>query len=236
MKQIFSFFRSYSDQEIIAMLQSGDDKQVRTAENYIFDKFRKLPGWKPFAEILKDNHHREEAYSDAHLALVNNIKAELFDGRSSLKTYFNRIFFNICVVYARKNTTNKNKPAKPNNTTPSEELLKDKEDDIQSKLRGLMLDNLWDETLSQFRFSNYRCYYVLSLRDDMEFPYEAIVDFTQTRIYQRPEDGRVLKLDDFIQVIESEQQELNFANPDTVRNIASECRKKLRELATRLAG
>ena len=241
MKHFFSFFarKDYSNQEIVAMLQSGDNKQVRAAENYLFDEFRKLLNYKPFIEILKDSHHREEAYSDAHLDLVNNVKARKFEEESSLKTYFNSIFFNTCVMYARKNATNKSKPVKPNKTMPSEELLKDMPDGVQGKLRGLMsqqFSSLWDETLTQFRLSNYRCYYVLSLRDDLKFPYEAIVDFTQTRTYRRPEDGHILKLEDLIKIIESEQQKLNFTNSDTVRNTASKCRKALHELAAFLAG
>lgn len=241
MKHFFSFFarKDYSDQEIVAMLQSGDNKQVRAAENYLFDEFRKLLGWKPFTEILKDTRDREESYLDAYLVLVSNIKTGRFDGKSSIKTYLSKIFLYTCVKYYRRNTTNKSKPDKPNENTPSEELLKGFASDVHDKLNSLMSQysgSLLDETLNHFRLSNYRCYYVLMLRDDMEFPYEAIVDFTQTRTYQRPEDGYVLKLEGLIEIIESEQQKLNFNNPNTVRNVASECRKALRELAALLAG
>lgn len=239
MKRLVAFLTGspgHSDQTIAAVLQNGKEAEVRRTENRLFEAYRDLTDKNPFIWILPDKRDREEAYLDACWVLVSNIKAGRFDEKSSVKTYFSKIFLYTCVRYARRNATNKSKPGKPNENAPSDELLKGFASDVHDKLNGLMSqysNGLLDEALNQFRLSNYRCYYVLSLRDDMGFPYEAIVDFTKERVYQRSEDGYAFKLEELIEVIESEQKKLNFNNPDTVRNIASECRKELNALIER---
>ena len=54
-----------------------------------------------------DQEDAFNAYSDTILQVINNISGNLFEKRSSLKTYLYRIFNNKCVDLIRKKTTNK---------------------------------------------------------------------------------------------------------------------------------
>jgi len=54
-----------------------------------------------------DQEEAFNAYSDTILQVINNISGNLFEKRSSLKTYLYRIFNNKCVDLIRKKTTNK---------------------------------------------------------------------------------------------------------------------------------
>jgi len=54
-----------------------------------------------------DQEDAFNAYSDTILQVINNIAGNLFEKRSSLKTYLYRIFNNKCVDLIRKKTTNK---------------------------------------------------------------------------------------------------------------------------------
>ncbi len=47
------------------------------------------------------------AYSDAVLAVIQNVKNNTFNNKSSLKTYLFQIFSNKCIDLIRKSTTNK---------------------------------------------------------------------------------------------------------------------------------
>jgi hypothetical protein len=96
-------------------------------------------------------------------------------------------------------------------------------------------DSLWDEALSQLRLSNYRCYFLLALHDDLGFSYEEIIAFLQSPSLQL-EGGQIFELGELIEIVEAEQKKLNFNNPDTVKNAASKCRQALHALAARLVG
>lgn len=206
---------------------------MRAAENYLFDEFRKLLRWKPFTEVLKDARDREESYSDAILILINSIKVGLYKGDAGLNTYFRRIYFFKCVTRTRQNATNKNKPVKPDSRR-WEDLAPDVEDKL-NELQKQRADRLRDVVLERFRHTNYECYYVLKLHDDLGFSYEEIIDFLQSPILQL-EDGQTFELDTLIEIVENKQKELKFSNPRTVENTASRCRKALHELAAFLAG
>lgn len=238
MKHWFSLLTGklgYSDLEIISMLQSGMEKQVRSAENFLYERYR---GWifqKPFTEILKDKLDREEAYADANLNLVNNIKSGKFEVRSGLKTYFYEIFKRTCVTQLRRNATKKNIPV-PFDSNPSDELLKNLADDVQSELRDIMSkesSDLWELALKQFQHSNYRCYYVLALYDGMEISYQKILEFTDNQRYQS-NDGQVLQREELMAGLKDEPLQLNTPTPGALKALASRCRIELRTLFERL--
>jgi len=50
----------------------------------------------------------KDAYSDALVKLIHQIKSKQFRGESRLSSYFYRIFFNTAVDVSRKKSTNKN--------------------------------------------------------------------------------------------------------------------------------
>lgn len=238
MKQVPAFFyrlfrHSAFDQDIIAILQSGNEKQVRNVEILLFERFNYMIGHRPFTEILNDVRDREEAYSDAFLVFVFNIKSGIFRGESTLKTYFHKIFWNVCMTHARTKATNKNRPNRLD-STPSEELLKSTSIDVQNKLSALMSresPTLWDLALKQFRHHNYKCYYVLILHDCAGFSYEEIINFGI-------KGGYVLHDNTSFEAYELgslNEKPLHWEITDeTLKNIASNCRAELRNLIERL--
>ncbi len=95
-----------ADEELItALLQ--DDLALRKAENYFFDRHDYFikEGIKKF-RITEDEAF--DAYSDAVLVVMENIRKGRFEKRSSLKTYTFQVFQNKCVDLVRKKTTKKN--------------------------------------------------------------------------------------------------------------------------------
>ena len=67
-----------------------------------------------------DQEDAFNAYSDTILQVINNIAGNLFEKRSSLKTYLYRIFNNKCVDLIRKKTTNK---SSVHQTAPISDML-----------------------------------------------------------------------------------------------------------------
>ena len=67
-----------------------------------------------------DQEDAFNAYSDTILQVINNISGNLFEKRSSLKTYLYRIFNNKCVDLIRKKTTNK---SSVHQTAPISDML-----------------------------------------------------------------------------------------------------------------
>jgi RNA polymerase sigma factor (sigma-70 family) len=95
-----------TDEAIVASLLQ-DDIVARKAENHFFSSYDYF-----IKEGIKKFHISEDesfdAYSDAILIVVGNIRKGLFERRSSLKTYTFQIFQNKCVDFVRKKSTNKN--------------------------------------------------------------------------------------------------------------------------------
>ncbi|MEP7107307.1 MAG: sigma-70 family RNA polymerase sigma factor [Ferruginibacter sp.] len=95
-----------TDEELIKSLQQNNAHK-RRAEEELFNRY---------AYFIKDGMNRYslpeeeafDAYSDTILQTIDNINRNLFEKRSSLKTYLYRIFNNKCVDLIRKKTTNKN--------------------------------------------------------------------------------------------------------------------------------
>ncbi len=94
------------DEEIIRQLK--ESKMVRRkAEEELFSRhiyFIK----EGINKYSLDQEDAFNAYSDTILQAIENVSADRFEKRSSLKTYLYRIFNNKCVDLIRKKTTNKN--------------------------------------------------------------------------------------------------------------------------------
>jgi len=94
-----------TDEEIIEGLRS-DAATRRKYEYLLFRKFAYLVPSRPGKYRLEEEE-ASDAYTDAFLAVVDNIRSSKFRGESSIKTYLSRIFRNKCVDRSRKNATNK---------------------------------------------------------------------------------------------------------------------------------
>lgn len=97
--------KQYVDQEIINMIRSGG-KDFEMASNHLFQAHLgyiskisqklNLP-----LELTKD------AYTDAIVKLIRQIKQGSFQQKSKISSYFYSIFHNTSVDYLRKHTSNK---------------------------------------------------------------------------------------------------------------------------------
>ncbi len=106
------------DEEIIRQLK--ESKMVRRkAEEELFSRhiyFIK----EGINKYSLDQEDAFNAYSDTILQVIENVSADRFEKRSSLKTYLYRIFNNKCVDLIRKKTTNK---SSVHQTAPISDML-----------------------------------------------------------------------------------------------------------------
>ena len=98
----------------VLMNMPGDDTLIhhlrqnnlskRKAEEELFKKYSYFirEGMSKYSLIEEDAF---DAYSDTILQAINNIIKDIFEHKSSLKTYLFKIFTNKCVDLIRKKTT-----------------------------------------------------------------------------------------------------------------------------------
>ena len=95
-----------TDEDLIIQLQQGSNLK-RKAEDALFTRY---------VYFIKEGMHKYsltedeafDAYSDTILYAIGSIAGNIFERKSSLKTYLYKIFCNKCVDLIRKKTTNKN--------------------------------------------------------------------------------------------------------------------------------
>ncbi len=125
-----------SDDALIKNLQQSQPNK-RRAEEALFKKYIYF-----IKEGVNKYSLQEEeafdAYSDTILQAINNIVSDLFENRSSLKTYLYRIFANKCVDLIRKKTTNKHSVYK---TSPVSDMLMMLADPAKTVVQSLMEKN-----------------------------------------------------------------------------------------------
>lgn len=97
---------TYSDNQILQLiLKGGKDKE--DAAIYLFDSMQgfiiTIQG-----KLNLSLEDARDAYSDALVKLVRQIKNQTFRGDSKVSSYFYSIFYNTAVDVSRKKTTNKN--------------------------------------------------------------------------------------------------------------------------------
>ncbi len=99
--------KAQTDEIFIQNILAGG-KTAQLAEKKLFNQFTGLivKGQREH-ELSKDEAY--DAYAEAVLTVFQHIRSKKFKGKSSLKTYLNRIFNNKCIDLFRKKTTNKSR-------------------------------------------------------------------------------------------------------------------------------
>lgn len=110
-----------------------------------------------------DYENSFSAYSDAVLSVINNIRSENFDGRSSLKTYLYQIFSNKCIDLLRKTTTNKNSVHK---STLLPELLGQLPDKVKNAVQKFIDDQKIANLRKNLNMIGDKCREILLLFED----------------------------------------------------------------------
>ncbi len=97
---------SYSDKEIVTRLKSGG-RGFEEIADYLF---REYLGYIPTLKnkLFLSVPDLQDAYSDALVRLITQIRSGKFKGESKLSSYFYSIFYNAAVDVSRKNTSYKN--------------------------------------------------------------------------------------------------------------------------------
>lgn len=99
------------------------------------------------------------AYHDAFRSVVDNIIQNHFDGNSSLKTYFYKIFQNKCIDQGRKNATNKNEVHKA--APLPDEMINQLPDSAGTIVESMMTKELKDEVMMQLKTLGEKCVEIL---------------------------------------------------------------------------
>jgi RNA polymerase sigma factor (sigma-70 family) len=94
--------------ELIQALSVDDVNSRRKAENALYLQYAYMVNTVRGKYSL-DEDGLADAYTDTMMAVFEQLRNGMFDGRSSLKTYITRIFYNKCVDLSRKKTTMKGK-------------------------------------------------------------------------------------------------------------------------------
>lgn len=97
--------KTVSDNEILDGLR-GPAPERATYENALYLRYAYFidEGVRTFRLTREDAF---SCYSDAVIRVIEHVAGNVFEGRSSLKTYLYQIFHNKCVDQVRKNTTHK---------------------------------------------------------------------------------------------------------------------------------
>jgi RNA polymerase sigma-70 factor (ECF subfamily) len=107
-----------------------------------------------------DQEDAFNAYSDTILQVINNISGNLFEKRSSLKTYLYRIFNNKCVDLIRKKTTNK---SSVHQTAPISDMLTMISDPAKTVIQQLIEKNDIDLLKTKLNETGENCKQLLSM-------------------------------------------------------------------------
>lgn len=99
---------TYTDTEILELLQLGG-KSYEDISMYMFDEYKGFI-FKVKEKLNLPQQQLQDAYADALVKLIRQLKDGTFRGDSKISSYFYKIFYNTCVDVSRSNTSNKNKP------------------------------------------------------------------------------------------------------------------------------
>ncbi|MGH2647495.1 MAG: RNA polymerase sigma factor [Ginsengibacter sp.] len=100
------------------------------------------------------------AYSDTILQAIDNVTANRFEKRSSLKTYLYRIFNNKCVDLIRKKTTNK---GSVHQTTPISDMLTMISDPAKTIIQQLVEKTDWELLKTKLNEIGENCKQLLNM-------------------------------------------------------------------------
>jgi len=96
---------NYTDDELLHALKQGGTEE-RLAEERLFLRFSYFVR-EGMQKYRLDEAEALDAYTDAVLAFLQAFRKNIFEGRSSVKTYLYQVFNNKCVDLVRKKTTKK---------------------------------------------------------------------------------------------------------------------------------
>lgn len=148
---------------IIIQGLKGNDRESHKYQEILYKEYEYLivhEGCHKYRLTYDDSF---SAYQDAFRSFVDNITNERFDGHSSLKTYFSKIFFNKCIDQGRKNATNKNEVHK---AAPLPDLIDQLPDSAKTIIEGLMTRELKEEVKAQMEAIGEKCKQILLLYED----------------------------------------------------------------------
>lgn len=96
----------YSDSTAVEMIKAGG----KDFEEISMVLFRQFSGFIPQikSKLHLSQHDIQDAYSDALVKMIRQVRDGSFRADSKLSSYFYRIFYNTGVDVSRKNTSNKN--------------------------------------------------------------------------------------------------------------------------------
>jgi RNA polymerase sigma-70 factor (ECF subfamily) len=113
------------------------------------------------------------AYSDAVLAVLQNISNKSFSGQSSLKTYLFQIFSNKCIDLIRKRTTNK---YQVHQSSGEPELLNHLPDGVKGVIEKLIDEQKMAAVRQQLEVIGQKCKDILLLYEDRYTDSEIAVE------------------------------------------------------------
>lgn len=130
------FSNSLSDDSTLLAGLRTDGPNRQRFENQFYDRYAYFIREATRVHRLPDDDCAT-VYADTVLTVIEHIQTGRFAGRSGLKTYLYKIFYNKCVDVIRKNTTNRE--SVHYGTLSLEESLHDLPGDVQSVVQQLIL-------------------------------------------------------------------------------------------------
>ena len=152
-----------SQDTIIIQGLKGSERERLRQEKVLYEENEYL--------IVREGCHKHRltydesisAYHDALRSVVDNIINDRFDGNSSIRTYFFKIFSHKCIDQIRKNTTNK---SGVHHTAPLPELIEQLPDSARTIIEGMITRELKERVKAQLKALGDKCKEILMLYED----------------------------------------------------------------------
>jgi RNA polymerase sigma factor (sigma-70 family) len=180
-----------TDQLLIENLQANTAKR-QSAEGDLYRQYQYFinDGCRKYDLSEQDSF---SAYSDAVLSVIQNIRQQHFDGRSSLKTYLYQIYSNKCVDLLRHNTTNKQRA---NHAAPiADTMISQLPDGAKNVVENLITRQQMEITRQKLSELGDKCKSILMLYEDglsdkmiaeeMDYQNAAVVKTTRLRCMEK---------------------------------------------------
>ena len=147
---------------LITGIQSGGI-QRKIAETKLYEQYFYLIGYGARNHSLREEECAS-VYSDAVIAVIDDIITDKFKGMSSLKTYIHQIFINKCVDAVRKKTTQKRRIH--NDTVESDSLRTKLSDKARNVIEQLIEKEDRSFIMQKIKALDDKCRQLLLLFED----------------------------------------------------------------------